>query len=86
MFKNAVNTLARAKLIYNKKLEVYKMIVAFNVHEQVNDSGDTVYNFPVQKKCDFVSGDIPYETLQQDKERIIALVQKQLRTNNIEFV
>lgn len=86
MFKNAVNTLARAKLIYNKKLEVYKMIVAFNVHEQVNDAGDVVYNFPVQKKCDFVSGDIPYETLQQDKERIIALVQKQLRTNNIEFV
>jgi hypothetical protein len=86
MFKNAFNTLAKAKLVYNKKLEVYKLIVAFNVHTKQKDNGDIVYMFPTQKKCDYVSGDIPYETLQQDKERIIELVQKQLRTDNIEFV
>lgn len=86
MFALAVNTLAKAKLMYNKKTELYKIIVAFNVHVKQNDNGDTVHVFPTQKKCDYVSGDIVYKTLQKDKERIIQIVKQQLRTNNIEFV
>ena len=86
MFAQAVNTLAKAKLMYNKKTELYKIIVAFNVHVKQNDNGDVVHVFPTQKKCDYVSGDIVYKTLQKDKERIIQIVKKQLRTNNIEFV
>ena len=85
MFANAFNTLARAKLVYNKKLEVYKLIVAFNVHTK-NEDGRIVYQFPVQKKCAFVSGDIPYKTLDADLTRITATVKQQLRTNNIQFV
>jgi hypothetical protein len=85
MFTNAYNTLARAKLVYNKKLEVYKLVVAFNVHTKTVE-GRTVYQFPVQKKCAYVSGDIPYKTLDADLTRLTATVKQQLRTNNIQFV
>ncbi len=81
MFKNAVNTLLRAKLVYNKKKEVYKIIAAFNVTERTEKGA---FKFPVKK--DFTSGEFVYETLEKDKERIIAQMQKQCRTNNIEFV
>jgi hypothetical protein len=86
MFAQARNTLARAKLMYNKKTELYKIVVAFNVHTKQNDNGDTVHVFPTQAKCDYVSGDIVYKTLQKDRERIMQLVKQQLRTDNIEFV
>jgi hypothetical protein len=42
--------------------------------------------FPVQSKCAYVSGDINYETLQADKERIIAQAKKTMRTDYVEFV
>ena len=83
MFKNAVNTLLRAKLMYDKNKELYKIVAAFNVREQTEKGA---YKFPTQKKCDFVSGNFTYETLEKDKQRIIAQMQEQLRTNNIEFV
>ena len=86
MFAQARNTLAKAKLVYNKKTELYKIIVAFNVHKKQNDNGEIVHQFPIQAKCDYVSGDIVYRTLQKDKQRIIESVKKQLRTDNIEFV
>jgi hypothetical protein len=42
--------------------------------------------FPTQAKCAYVSGDICYETLQADKERIIAQAKQTMRTDNVEFV
>ncbi len=81
MLKSAFNTLLRAKLVYNKNKEVYKIIAAFNVTEKTEKGA---YKFPVKK--DFTSGEFVYETLEKDKQRIIAEMQKQCRTNNIEFV
>ena len=81
MFNKAVNTLLRAKLVYNKQKEVYKIIAAFNVTEQT-DKG--AYKFPVKK--DFTSGEFVYETLEQDKLRIINEMKRTCRTDNIEFV
>lgn len=81
-----VANIARAKIIYNKNKETYKIVIAFNVFPQENDRGDIVYPFPTQAKCDFVSGDIAYETIENDKLRIIERAKQQLRTDNIEFV
>lgn len=77
MFK--LSTLAKAKLIKNRKLDTLRLIVAFNVYE-TNSKGE--YKFPVHKKCDFVSGD-----LQRD-EVFAALAQARatLRTDSIELV
>jgi hypothetical protein len=86
MLKSAFNTLAKAKLIYNKKRELYKVVVAFNVHVKVKDNGDIVHLFPTQAKCAYVSGDIIYEELQAEVARITETAKQQLRTNNIEFV
>jgi hypothetical protein len=74
---------AKAKLIYVKNKETYKVIIAFNVFER-NKKGEL--KFPVQKKCNYVSGDINYETLQADVERTIANAKQVLRTDNIVFV
>lgn len=78
------NTLAKAKLVKNNKLNLYKLVVAFNVYEKrAQFSEDNlVYKFPVQAKCDFVSGDI---TLEQVADTI-AQAERVLRTNNIVLV
>ena len=86
MLSTAFNTLAKAKLVYNKQKELYKLVVAFNVHIKEKDNGDIVHIFPTQKQCAYVSGDISYETLQADKERIIAQAKKTMRTDYVEFV
>ena len=50
------NCIAYAKLVYNKKLNAYKMQIAFNVHKKL--VGDVYkHSFPVQKQCNYVSGD-----------------------------
>ena len=77
---------AKAKLIYVKNKETYKIVIAFNVHKKVKDNGEVVHVFPTQKQCNFVSGDIVYKELQKDKDRIVAQAKQMLRTNNIEFV
>jgi hypothetical protein len=77
---------AKAKVIYYKDKETYKIIFAFNVHKKVKDNGEIVHMFPTQAKCAYVSGDINYETLQADKERIIEQAKKTMRTNSVEFV
>ena len=77
---------AKAKIIYYKDKETYKIIFAFNVHKKEKDNGDIVYMFPVQSKCAYVSGDISYEELQKDKLRIIEQAKKQMRTDYVEFV
>ena len=45
MLSTAFNTLAKAKLVYNKQKELYKLVVAFNVHTKVKDNGDIVHIF-----------------------------------------
>jgi hypothetical protein len=77
---------AKAKIVYYKDKETYKIIFAFNVLQKEKDNGDIVHIFPTQAKCNYVSGDIVYEELQKDKERIIATAKKHLRTDYIEFV
>jgi hypothetical protein len=77
---------AKAKIVYYKDKETYKIIFAFNVHVKQKDNGDIVHIFPTQKQCNYVSGDISYEELQKDKLRIIEQAKKQLRTDYVEFV
>jgi hypothetical protein len=81
-----VANVAKAKIIYNKTKETYKIVFAFNVHTKEKDNGDIVHLFPTQAKCNYVSGDIVYEELQKDKERIIAQAKKTMRTDYVEFV
>ena len=75
--------LARAKLVYIKKISSYQLKIAFNVRE-TNARGH--YIFPTQKNCAFVSGHIPYNCLEKDLPRIVAQAKMMLRTDNIEFV
>ena len=86
MLSTAFNTLAKAKLVYNRNKELYKLVIAFNVHTKVKDNGDIVYIFPTQAKCAYVSGDIIYEELQAEVSRLTDVAKLQLRTDNIEFV
>lgn len=72
-------TKARAKLVKNAKLKTLRLIVAFNVYEQ-NSRG--LYKFPVNKKCDYVSGDL----LADDVLDAVQTAKAVLRTNNIEIV
>lgn len=79
------NCIAYAKLVYNKKLNAYKMQIAFNVHKKL--VGDEVkYMFPVQKQCNYVSGDLLAENLEAEVQRTITTAQKVLRTHNIVIV
>ena len=79
------NCVAYAKLVYNKKLNSYKLQIAFNVHKRLVG---TVYkhSFPVQKQCNYVSGDLLAENLQNEVARSVASAQQTLRTTNIVFV
>ena len=80
MFK--FNTLAKAKLVHNKKLGLYKLVVAFNVYETKKQFNTIVYKFPVQAKCNYVSGDISID----DVANTLQKAKIALRTNNIELV
>ena len=79
MFKQALNTVAKAKIIRNKKLDTLRLIVAFNV-TQTNKKGDFI--FPVSKKCAYVSGDLQ----QEDVLNAIHNAKQVLRTDNIVIV
>ena len=84
------NTLAKAKLVYNKKIQAYKLVVAFNVHTTTREDKDgntkIVHNFPVQSKCAYVSGDLLKSNLKADLAVALAAAQKTARTDNIVFV
>jgi hypothetical protein len=84
------NTVAKAKLVFNKKIQSYKLVVAFNVHKKITEdkNGNTkiVYNFPVQSKCAYVSGDLLKSNLKADLAVALAAAQKTARTDNIVFV
>ena len=79
------NCIAYAKLVYNKKLKAYKVQFAFNVHKKL--VGEEIkYVFPVQKQCNYVSGDLLADNLEAEVERVVARAQQNLRTTNIVFV
>ena len=77
---------AKARVLYNKDRETYKIIFAFNVYKTLNRRDEEVYIFPQQAKCNYVSGDIPYRTLAADKQRIVEIAKQYLRTDYVEFV
>ena len=79
---NAVNTPAKAKIVFNKKLNTVKVVVAFNVHKKINAKNELVHAFPVQTKCAYVSGDIAFAEV----NATLAKASAQLNTNNIEVV
>jgi hypothetical protein len=72
LFAVAVNTPAKAKIVFNKKLGTVRVVVAFNVGDK----------FPAQRNCAFVSGDL----MQEDVPRVLAQASTQLNTTNIEIV
>jgi hypothetical protein len=80
------NCVAKAKLVFNKKLKSYKLVVAFNAHKRITPSGVIKYTFPTQAKCAYVSGDLLAENIVQELSVIMPSVQKTIRTNSIEFV
>ena len=86
MLSTAFNTVAKAKLVYNRNKELYKLVVAFNVHTKIKENGEIVHIFPTQAKCAYVSGDINYEELQAEVSRLTEVAKKHCRTDNIEFV
>jgi hypothetical protein len=82
--------IAKAKLVFNKNLKTYKLVVAFNAHKQFKKdkwgNEKVVYAFPTQAKCAYVSGDISAKTLQADLAQMLPTVYSTIRTNSIEFV
>lgn len=79
MFATAKNTTAQCKLQFCKKLELFKLIVAFNVTTR-NAKGKLL--FPQQQKCAYVSGHFAFEDLAQQ----LGFVQQHLRTDRIQIV
>ena len=80
MFAQAINTLAKAKLIRNAKHKnLFKLVVAFNV-TQTNAKNN--YIFPTQKHCAYVSGDIALN----DLAYVLNCAKQKLQTNNIQLV
>ena len=77
---------AKAKLVFNKKLKTYKLVVAFNAHKTFKPNGDVKYAFPTQAKCNYVSGDLLAENLQAELASVLPSVYATLRTNSVEFV
>ena len=77
--------IAYAKLVYNKKINAYKVQIAFNVHKELVGT-NYKYKFPVQAKCNYVSGDLLAENLQNEVQRTVAFAQQSLRTTQIVFV
>lgn len=71
------NTVAKAKLVHNKKLGLYKLVVAFNVTKRHPITDKLI--FPVQKQCAYVSGDINVNDVLTEIKRAA----KVLRTDNI---
>jgi hypothetical protein len=77
--------IAYAKLVYNKKINAYKVQIAFNVHKELVGANYKM-RFPVQKQCNYVSGDLLAENIDAEVQRTIITAQKMLRTNNIVLV
>ncbi len=80
------NCIAKAKLVFNKKLKTYKLVVAFNAHKTIKPNGQIKYAFPTQAKCNYVSGDLLADNLQAELATVLPTVYATLRTNSVEFV
>ena len=78
MFAKAKNTTAYAKLAFNKKLELFKLVVAFNVTQR-NKKGELM--FPQEQKCNYVSGHFTMQELAKQ----LHIAEQHLRTTNIVF-
>jgi len=79
-------SIAKAKLVINKNLKTYKLVVSINAHKTIKPDGSVKYAFPTQAKCAYVSGDISAKTLQADLAKMLPTVYSTLRTNSVEFV
>jgi anaerobic ribonucleoside-triphosphate reductase len=77
------NSVARAKIVESKHVNrnKYRLVCAFNVTDTYEVFGMLKFKFPVQAKCNYVSGDFYIHDL--DKE--IARAKRHLRTERIEF-
>ena len=78
------SNVARVKILVTKNLNVnkYRLVCAFNVTETfINSSGTESFKFPIQKKCNYVSGDFHISNL----DREIARAKSHLRTERLEF-
>jgi hypothetical protein len=82
LFSVAVNTPAKARLIFNKKLGTVKVVVAFNVHKKINKNNELYYAFPTQAKSAYVSGDIDATEVLQT----LHTASQMLNTTNIQIV
>jgi hypothetical protein len=82
--------IAKAKLVFNKNLKTYKLVVAFNAHKQFKKdkwgNEKVVYAFPTQAKCAYVSGDLLASNLQAELVSVLPIVYSTIRTNSVEFV
>ena len=79
MFKSAFSTVAKCKIVTNKKLDTKRIVIAFNV-TQTNKQGKFI--FPQNKQCAYVSGDLLIEDVFTEIER----AKQVLRTDNIVIV
>jgi len=61
------------------------MQIAFNVHKELVGTNYKM-RFPVQKQCNYVSGDLLADNIDAEVQRTIITAQKMLRTNNIVIV
>ena len=69
------NCLAKAKLVLNKKINCYKLVIAFTHSKSFT-----------QREASYVSGDLPAENLEKEVTRCLQLAESVLRTTNIQFV
>jgi hypothetical protein len=49
---------AKYKILTNRKHNTVRIVCAFNVYKQYDEEGNAVFRFPVQSKCEYVSGDL----------------------------
>jgi hypothetical protein len=77
------NNVARVKIVQRKDIKAnkYRLVCAFNVTDTYEVFGILKFKFPIQSKCNYVSGDFYAADL--DKE--IARAKRYLRTDNIQF-
>jgi hypothetical protein len=61
------------------------MQIAFNVHKELVGT-NYKFKFPVQSKCNYVSGDLLAENLEAEVQRTVAFAQRNLRTTQIVIV
>ena len=77
MFATAKNNTAYAKLAFNKKLQLFKLVCAFNVTQRNALTGKL--QFPQEAKCNYVSGHFTLEELAKQ----LTIAEQHLRTNKI---